>query len=63
VTVALKEYIQRKKQVAIIDLFGKVGYDEDYDYKDCMDLKYFVRLQWARENAGKGKGNEQRAVK
>jgi len=34
VTVALKEYIQRKKQSAIIDLFGKVGYDEDYDYKE-----------------------------
>jgi hypothetical protein len=33
VTEALKEYIQRRKQVQIISLFGKVDYDLDYDYK------------------------------
>jgi hypothetical protein len=33
VTEALKEYIQRRKQVQIISLFGKVDYDPDYDYK------------------------------
>jgi hypothetical protein len=33
VTEALKEYIQRRKQLEIIELFGKVDYDEDYDYK------------------------------
>jgi len=33
VTEALKEYIQRRKQVQIISLFGTVDYDPDYDYK------------------------------
>jgi Arc/MetJ family transcription regulator len=33
VTEALKEYIQRRKQVQILSLFGKVEYDPDYDYK------------------------------
>jgi hypothetical protein len=33
VTEALKEYILRRKQLEIIKLFGKVDYEEDYDYK------------------------------
>jgi Arc/MetJ family transcription regulator len=33
VTEALKEYIQRRKQVQILSLFGKIEYDPDYDYK------------------------------
>ncbi len=33
VTEALKEYIQRRKQVQIISLFGTVDYDPDYNYK------------------------------
>lgn len=33
VTEALKEYIRRRKQLEIIDLFGKIDYDKDYDYK------------------------------
>ncbi len=33
VTEALKEYIQRRKQLQIISLFGKVEYDPEYDYK------------------------------
>lgn len=33
VTLALKEFIQRRKQQEIIDLFGTVVYDKDYDYK------------------------------
>lgn len=33
VTVALQEYIQRHKQADIIDVFGKIEYDEQYDYK------------------------------
>ena len=33
VTAALKEYIAHKKQMEIIDLFGKVDFDKDYDYK------------------------------
>ncbi len=33
VTEALQEYIQRRKQLEIIELFGKISYDKDYDYK------------------------------
>ncbi len=33
VTLALKEFIQRRKQKEIIALFGTVDYDKDYDYK------------------------------
>jgi Arc/MetJ family transcription regulator len=33
VTTALKEYIARKKQNEIIELFGKVAFNKDYDYK------------------------------
>ena len=33
VTEALKEYIQRRKQVQIISLLGTLDYDPDYDYK------------------------------
>jgi len=34
VTEALNEYIQRRKQVEIIDLFGKIEYEYDYKYKE-----------------------------
>jgi Arc/MetJ family transcription regulator len=33
VTEALQEYIQRRKQVKVLDLFGKIEFDPDYDYK------------------------------
>ena len=33
VTAALEEYIQRRKRLRILDLFGKVDYDPRYDYK------------------------------
>lgn len=33
VTQALKEYIQRHKQAEILQLFGTIDYEEDYDYK------------------------------
>jgi len=33
VTEALKEYIQRRKQLKILDLFGKIDFDPKYDYK------------------------------
>lgn len=33
VTVALQEYIQRRKQQAVLDLFGSVDFDPEYDYK------------------------------
>ncbi len=34
VTEALVEYIQRRKQAKIIDLFGKVDFDPEYDHKE-----------------------------
>lgn len=30
---ALLEYIQHMEQKKILDLFGKIDYDSDYDYK------------------------------
>jgi hypothetical protein len=33
VNEALTEYIQRRKQAEIINLFHSVDYDPDYDYK------------------------------
>lgn len=33
VTEALHEYIQRRQQVKIMGLFGKIDYNPDYDYK------------------------------
>ena len=33
VTAALDEYIRRRKQMQILDLFGTVDYQKDYDYK------------------------------
>ena len=39
VTEALQEYIQRRKQVEILDLFGKIEYDPDFDYKEQRKIK------------------------
>lgn len=39
VTEALQEYIQRRKQVEILNLFNKIDYDQDYDYKKQRALK------------------------
>ena len=33
VTEALQEYIARRKQARLTDLFGTVDYDRAYDYK------------------------------
>jgi hypothetical protein len=33
VTAALVEYVNRRRQLKIISLFGKIEYDENYDYK------------------------------
>jgi Arc/MetJ family transcription regulator len=33
VTVALQEMLQRKKALELVNLFGSVDYDDDYDYK------------------------------
>ena len=33
VTEALREYINRRKQAGVLELFGSVDYDPAYDYK------------------------------
>ncbi len=33
VTEALRQYIARREQLRILDLFGKLEWSEDYDYK------------------------------
>ncbi|MBP0020520.1 MAG: type II toxin-antitoxin system VapB family antitoxin [Cyanobacteria bacterium SBLK] len=33
IETALKEYIQRRKQLQILELFSTIDYEEDYDYK------------------------------
>jgi hypothetical protein len=33
VTEALQEYIRRRRQAQILDLFGQIDYDPEYDYK------------------------------
>ncbi|NES96929.1 MAG: type II toxin-antitoxin system VapB family antitoxin [Desertifilum sp. SIO1I2] len=30
---ALREYIQRRQQLKILDLFGTIDYEESYNYK------------------------------
>lgn len=38
VTAALKEYIQRRKQLEILKLAGTIDYDPTYDYKKMRKL-------------------------
>lgn len=39
VTEALREYIQRREQLQITSLFGKIDYDPDYDYKQTRSRR------------------------
>lgn len=39
VTEALIEYIQRRKQAEIIDIFGTIEYEPDYNYKEQRKVK------------------------
>lgn len=34
VNEALKEYVQRREQMTITELFGKIDFDESYHYKE-----------------------------
>lgn len=34
VNEALKEYVERRRQMEIFELFGQIDYDPDYDYKE-----------------------------
>ena len=40
VTQALVEYIQKRQQRKVLDLFGTVVYDTAYDYKAQRKLKH-----------------------
>jgi hypothetical protein len=33
VNMALDEFIQRRKRLEVIDLFGKIEFDKNYNYK------------------------------
>ena len=33
IEAALREYIQRRKQMKILELFGTIDYEEEYNYK------------------------------
>lgn len=33
VEIALREYIQRRKRLKVLELFGTIDYSEGYDYK------------------------------
>ena len=39
VTAALKEYVQRRKQIKIINMFGKIDFDPEYDYKAQRNIE------------------------
>jgi len=39
VTEALNEYIQRRKQTDILNVFSSISYDKDYDYKKQREVK------------------------
>ncbi|RJX30083.1 MAG: type II toxin-antitoxin system VapB family antitoxin [Desulfurivibrio sp.] len=39
VTEALEEYIQRRKQKNILELFHQIEYEKDYDYKEQRQVK------------------------
>jgi Arc/MetJ family transcription regulator len=34
VEAALREYVQRRKQLQILELFGAIDYEEDFDDKE-----------------------------
>jgi Arc/MetJ family transcription regulator len=39
VNAALEEFIQRRKAEDLINLFGKIDYEVDYDYKAMRNRK------------------------
>ena len=41
VETALREYIQRRKRLKVLDLFGTIEYDETYNYKQQRHYSRF----------------------
>ncbi len=42
VETALREYIQRRKRLKILELFGTLDYDDTYDYKA---QKFYAKIE------------------
>ena len=40
VTEALQEYILKRKQMMVREIFGKIEYDADYNYKKQRKVKW-----------------------
>jgi len=38
VTVALEEYVARRKQLAVLELFGTIDFDKSYDVRRSRQL-------------------------
>jgi hypothetical protein len=38
IEAALRDYIQRRKQLQVLELFGTIDYDEDYNYKQQRQI-------------------------
>jgi hypothetical protein len=39
VRAALDEYVRKRNQMRVFELFGKIDYDETYDYKSARRSK------------------------
>tara|TARA_B100001093_G_scaffold515990_1_gene593685 strand:- start:480 stop:680 length:201 start_codon:yes stop_codon:yes gene_type:complete len=39
VNIALSEYVQKREQAKILDLFGTIEFDDDFDYKKQRKIK------------------------
>jgi Arc/MetJ family transcription regulator len=39
VNEALREYVQRRKQLEVLELFGQIDFDPAYDYKKARRRK------------------------
>jgi len=39
ISEALREYIQRRQQQKVLDLFGTIDYEDDYDYKKQRQVR------------------------
>ncbi|NQZ59502.1 MAG: type II toxin-antitoxin system VapB family antitoxin [Lentisphaeraceae bacterium] len=37
VNSALKEFVEKRKQLEVINLFGTINFDESYDYKKARN--------------------------
>jgi len=49
VSAALSEYVARRKQLRILELFGTIDYDPDYNYvvyKNNQQILDFIRKAW-----------------